>query len=334
MNNIEILVVDDIISAAREYERLLRTADLAVASTDNPEVAIEIVEHNPVKVLVLDQRMPKMSGTELFRRLKKIDQFLQAIMLTGEASAAETADAFELGYSKFFDKRKPADALVAETIACYGKYMAAVAAAKSEAAEQTSLLVKDKWSLAKRHVIEVQLVNLTVLDDNYIFPETWWTERQVKTGAPEIVGKSTEAVNSYSLDDTSEKVLNASLGPQLSTGAKSVVLAELSGNLQKQVTRRLSQQYARQLTITETSKTKYHLPKESPDPEALSLRARNYQRAPLFLKFRAVLRRTCGCCSASSYYAVTGYLRRDMDATRTVDYYNNGDEKIVMTGSA
>ena len=75
--NIEIVIVDDVLSAAQEYERLIRSTGLGVTSTDDPEIALELVRANAVKVVVLDQRMPRMTGTALFRVLREIDPKLQ-----------------------------------------------------------------------------------------------------------------------------------------------------------------------------------------------------------------------------------------------------------------
>ena len=71
----EVLVVDDSLQAALEFARLVRVkAKLESIATDDPDEAIEIVKSNSIKVALLDQRMPKKNGTELFLELKQIDE--------------------------------------------------------------------------------------------------------------------------------------------------------------------------------------------------------------------------------------------------------------------
>jgi CheY-like chemotaxis protein len=332
--SIEVLVVDDVLSAAQEYERLIRTTGLKVACTDDPEAAIELLSANPVKVVVLDQRMPKMAGTELFSRMKRVDRYLQAIMLTGEAKAGEAAEAFELGYSKYLDKKTSADRLAGEVVACYAMYVADMAVAEAEASKPMVLAVSRKWRPFRRHLISVSITNLSVLADDVVLPETWWTERQINVGSPQTVGTRTESIKSYELDEESESRLVSSLGSKLSTGIKNALVAEVSGSLEAEVSARLAQRYRRQVSVTETTETKYRLPEESADPDAVSIRARAYQRAPMYIRFRATLTRTCDYCGMSGYLVVTGHVHRGMDATRTIDYYSDGHQKEVDTGPA
>lgn len=95
----EILVVDDNLQAAKEVARLINLQTrLEAVATDDPEEAVTILKENPIKVALLDQRMPKKDGTALFKDLRRVDSSVRAIMLTGEADANEVGDALNLGF--------------------------------------------------------------------------------------------------------------------------------------------------------------------------------------------------------------------------------------------
>ncbi|MBP8925548.1 MAG: response regulator transcription factor [Pseudomonadales bacterium] len=69
---------------------------LALAREDSPEFA------------VVDLRMPGLSGLELVRGLKELDENTRVVMLTGYASIATAVEAIKLGAVHYL--AKPADA--------------------------------------------------------------------------------------------------------------------------------------------------------------------------------------------------------------------------------
>lgn len=86
----EVLVVDDNISAAKDFARLIRIkTKLETLAVDNPDLAIEKIKAEPIKVVVLDQKMPEKTGTALFEDIKRINPNIKAIMLSGEAEPQE-----------------------------------------------------------------------------------------------------------------------------------------------------------------------------------------------------------------------------------------------------
>ena len=101
----ELLVVDDNLQAALEFARLVTVrARIKAVATDDPDEAIEIIRAHPIKVALLDQRMPRKDGTELFLELKQVDPLLKGIMLTGEADAEEVGRALNFGFSDYIHK--------------------------------------------------------------------------------------------------------------------------------------------------------------------------------------------------------------------------------------
>lgn len=80
----QLLFVDDDKDAAREYAELVesftRLRPLVCSTQDE---AIEAVKNNQIAVAVLDQRMPEVEGTDLYRALRAVSPRLRAIMLSG-----------------------------------------------------------------------------------------------------------------------------------------------------------------------------------------------------------------------------------------------------------
>ena len=100
----DVLVVDDVPQAAEDYGRLIQAkTGFKLTWTSIPEEAEDLVRQSDIKVVVLDQVMP-VKGTELMKRLKRINPQLKTMMLTGEASGKEIGLAINLNFDKYLDK--------------------------------------------------------------------------------------------------------------------------------------------------------------------------------------------------------------------------------------
>jgi two-component system response regulator HupR/HoxA len=90
-----VLIVDDEEAIVKTFQ-LNYGRDFAILGTSSPEQALEIVEDQPLAVLVTDQRMPEMQGTELIRRALEIRPGLIPIILTGFADVDALVKAVNL----------------------------------------------------------------------------------------------------------------------------------------------------------------------------------------------------------------------------------------------
>lgn len=103
-NTYQVLVVDDIVTAAQDYANIINAqTGLSTIYTSSPREAIKIVQYNDIKVLVLDQIMPEMTGTELLSELRQYTK-AKALMLTGEASKEDLGKAINLRFDGHLDK--------------------------------------------------------------------------------------------------------------------------------------------------------------------------------------------------------------------------------------
>src|SRR5689334_1357907 len=78
----KVLVVDDEPANLRMLERLLRK-EYQVLSAASGEEALEILSHESVDLIITDQRMPGMSGTDLLRESMQTSPDATRIILTG-----------------------------------------------------------------------------------------------------------------------------------------------------------------------------------------------------------------------------------------------------------
>lgn len=92
----KILLVDDEERILRSLSMLLRTQYQIFATSDGNE-ALQILRQEKIHVVISDQRMPIMSGTELLRQARKIAPDTIRILLTGYSDADAALDALNDG---------------------------------------------------------------------------------------------------------------------------------------------------------------------------------------------------------------------------------------------
>ncbi|CAD5374367.1 hypothetical protein RA210_U50318 [Rubrivivax sp. A210] len=92
-----LLLVDDEPNILTALRRLLRREGYAILTAADGTEALELLAHEPVQVIVTDQRMPGMSGTELLGRVKSMYPHTVRIALSGYADVATVTDAVNRG---------------------------------------------------------------------------------------------------------------------------------------------------------------------------------------------------------------------------------------------
>jgi CheY-like chemotaxis protein len=66
---VHVLVADDNKGILETTAAILRSVGYTVTEAQDGEAALEELAHNPFHVVVLDERMPKLNGTEVVRTL-------------------------------------------------------------------------------------------------------------------------------------------------------------------------------------------------------------------------------------------------------------------------
>jgi len=109
---IKVLVVDDEERFRNTLGKLLTAHGMTVTVADGGASAIEILKHEPHDVVLLDVKMPGMSGQETLVELKKVDPDIEVIILTGHASVDIAAEMITHGGSDYLLKPYPMDELL------------------------------------------------------------------------------------------------------------------------------------------------------------------------------------------------------------------------------
>ena len=93
----KILLVDDEDIFREATARQLSVRGFGVLTAGSGPEALELVKNDPPEVVVLDQMMPEMSGSEVFAAIKAIDPLIEIIMLTGNTSVDDAVELMQLG---------------------------------------------------------------------------------------------------------------------------------------------------------------------------------------------------------------------------------------------
>lgn len=93
----KVLLVDDEDVFRDATARQLSVRGFIVQTADSGESALAQVRNDPPEVVVLDQQMPGMHGSDAFVEIKKINPLIEVIMLTGNTSVDNAIELMQLG---------------------------------------------------------------------------------------------------------------------------------------------------------------------------------------------------------------------------------------------
>ena len=100
----QIYVVEDDPKIRANLRFQLREHDYEVRAMESAEEALEALSEAVPDLMLLDVRLPGMSGLGLVRRLTDDARLPPTIIISGEASIRETVDALKLGVHDFVEK--------------------------------------------------------------------------------------------------------------------------------------------------------------------------------------------------------------------------------------
>src|SRR4030088_896887 len=99
----QILVIDDEMGP-RESLRMLLKPNYQVHTADCVEAGLKLLKEKQPDTIVMDIRMPGMSGIEGLRQIREIDPNLSVIMLTGFGALDTAKEALRLGANDYISK--------------------------------------------------------------------------------------------------------------------------------------------------------------------------------------------------------------------------------------
>jgi len=101
---VRVMVVDDEIDFLQSVKAVLERRRLSVTTAESGEAALGLLAENLVDVIVLDVKMPGMSGLDVLRRVKRDYPSVQVILLSGHPSVDAAVEGVRLGANEYLQK--------------------------------------------------------------------------------------------------------------------------------------------------------------------------------------------------------------------------------------
>jgi len=92
-----LVILDDEVNILRACTRLFRGEAFGVFTTTDPNEAMHVIETQPIKVVLSDQRMPGLSGVEFLGRVKEKRPSILRILFTGHTDVETAENAINKG---------------------------------------------------------------------------------------------------------------------------------------------------------------------------------------------------------------------------------------------
>lgn len=142
-------VVDDDAAIRRSLERLLHAAGLETVSYDTPFAFLNAVTTLVPGCVLLDVRMPGMSGLEVQERLNEMGVYLPVVVMTAQGDVTTAVRAMKAGASDFIEKPYNDDVLLNAIEAALAKGTGRQDRERevAEAAERIAALSPREWQV-------------------------------------------------------------------------------------------------------------------------------------------------------------------------------------------
>lgn len=314
----EILIVDDDSAAVQTFAELIETQlNLKAFCTTDPDEALEMVKDGHVKVAILDQRMPKMSGTELYSKIKASNPFVRAIMLTGEASREEVAKALQMGYCDYLEKNQIGE-LAKKTVDALAKYEIEVSK-ESEAFDPVKIRILAPWN---NRCFTKQLFIISLIKGEEVELDKWRT--MLELDASELEVEDTYVFENEILLSTELEIKNS-----MSIGLGNLKTIDLKSQIDKVITEKYSSTFKTKCGKTQRKKTKYNLQEGADNGKSVVKKV--FERNPMYLKFTVLVREECSICGASKIKIFDVYKQIPKYKSRITLYYSDDTNSKIVT---
>jgi signal transduction histidine kinase len=104
LDPIHILVVDDEKGIRDGSERILARMGCQVLTATQGDEALKILRKETAPIVLLDMKMPGMDGMEVLKRIRKMDETILVIVITGYATVETAIEAMKQGAYDFIPK--------------------------------------------------------------------------------------------------------------------------------------------------------------------------------------------------------------------------------------
>ncbi|RJP94865.1 MAG: response regulator [Desulfobacteraceae bacterium] len=119
----KILIVDDEEHFCRSLLKILAARNISAFAVNRGEDALEEIDRNPYDVVLLDVKMPGISGIEVLKRMKEQGIKAEVIVLSGHASLDTAMEIVRYGAYDYLLKPCDTDELLVKISNAYEQKM-------------------------------------------------------------------------------------------------------------------------------------------------------------------------------------------------------------------
>ena len=116
-----VYILDDDVAVLRSLERLLSSASFEPIAFDNPDAFLAAAKTFKTGCVLLDVRLPGMSGLDVQTQLLKMRTDLAVIVVTGQGDIQTAVRAMKAGATDFLEKPYSDHALLGSIEMAFGK---------------------------------------------------------------------------------------------------------------------------------------------------------------------------------------------------------------------
>ncbi len=103
-SKLNILIVDDEERVVDEIKEFLKSKKYQVFSASTPTEAFKLLHEKTIHIVILDVRLPEMSGLDVLEKIKEKNQYIEVIMISGHGDMNTVIDAMRRGATDYFAK--------------------------------------------------------------------------------------------------------------------------------------------------------------------------------------------------------------------------------------
>ncbi|TPV95965.1 MAG: response regulator [Myxococcales bacterium FL481] len=104
MSLLRVLVIDDDPSICEYLDKLLTREDCDVTTCCQPREGLQLIENDDYHIVILDLQMPDRPGMDLLSDIRRQDQNVAVIILTGFPTLESATNAISLDISAYMQK--------------------------------------------------------------------------------------------------------------------------------------------------------------------------------------------------------------------------------------
>lgn len=105
----QVLIIEDEIATANPVKSALELEDISADIATNGNLGLEMFEKGDYDLILLDLKMPGLSGEEVLAKIRKQDPFVDVIIYTNYSDFADIKRLTNIGIEGYINKGPEAD---------------------------------------------------------------------------------------------------------------------------------------------------------------------------------------------------------------------------------